>query len=82
MKVFVNIEEILDVIEEHINSNLPNIISFECGSITDPVALDHLTGNLKRCIDFFGKSQNGRLRVITKFDNIDSFLKYSSQQSY
>lgn len=74
MKVFVNIEEILNVIEEHINSNLPNITSFECGSITDPVALDHLTGNLKHCIEFFGKSQNGRLRVITKFDNIDSFL--------
>jgi spore photoproduct lyase len=74
MKVFVNVEDILNVIQEHINTNLPNTTTFECGSITDPVALEHLTGNLKRCIEFFGNSQNGRLRVITKFDNVNSFL--------
>jgi len=74
MKVFVNVEDILNVIQEHINNNLPNITTFECGSITDPVALEHLTGNLKRCIEFFGNSENGRLRVITKFNNVDSFL--------
>jgi spore photoproduct lyase len=74
MKVFVNVEDILNVIQEHINNNLPNITTFECGSITDPVALEHLTGNLKRCIEFFENSQNGRLRVITKFDNVNSFL--------
>lgn len=73
-KVFVNVEDILDVIQEHINNNLPNITTFECGSITDPVALEHLTGNLKKCIEFFGNNQNGRLRVITKFDNVNSFL--------
>jgi spore photoproduct lyase len=74
MKIFVNIEDILNVIQEHINTNLPNITSFECGSITDPVALEHLTGNLRKCIEFFGRSQYGRLRVVTKFDNIDSLL--------
>ncbi|WZL72365.1 spore photoproduct lyase [Clostridiaceae bacterium 35-E11] len=74
MKVFVNIEDILNVIQEHIDKNLPNITTFESGSITDPVALEHLTGNLKTCIEFFGKSANGRLRVITKYDNVDSFL--------
>ncbi|MCQ4921458.1 spore photoproduct lyase [Tissierella carlieri] len=74
MRVFVNIYEIIDVIQEHIDKNLPNITTFECGSITDPVALEHLTGNLKRCIEFFGNSEKGRLRVITKFDNVDSFL--------
>ncbi len=74
MKIFVNVDEILQIIEEHIDNNLPNITTFECGSITDPVALEHLTGSLKRCIEFFADSQNGRLRVITKFDNVDSFL--------
>lgn len=77
MKVFVNVEDILNVIQEHINNNLPNITTFECGSITDPVALEHLTGNLKKCIQFFGNSENGRLRVITKFNNVDSFLNLS-----
>lgn len=74
MKIFVNIEDILKVISEHISAALPNVTYFECGSITDPVALEHLTGNLKKCIEFFGKAENGRLRVITKFDNVDSFL--------
>ncbi|MEJ8552926.1 spore photoproduct lyase [Tepidibacter sp. Z1-5] len=74
MKVFVNIDEILDVIKTHIDNNHPNITTFECGSITDPVALEHLTGNLKKCIEFFSNSENGRLRVITKYDNVDSFL--------
>ncbi len=75
MKVFVNIDDILEVIQEHIKMNLPKITTFECGSITDPVALEYLTGNLKKCIDFFGNSNNGRLRVITKFNNIDSLLE-------
>ena len=74
MKVFVNIDEILTVIQKHIDENLPNITYFECGSITDPIALEHLTGNLKRCVEFFANSENGRLRVATKYDNIDSFL--------
>lgn len=74
MKVFVNVDEILKVIQEHIDENLPNITTFECGSITDPVALEHLTGSLKKCIEFFSNSENGRLRIITKFNNVDSFL--------
>ncbi|MCT4620775.1 MAG: spore photoproduct lyase [Marinisporobacter sp.] len=80
MKVFVNIEEILEVIQDHINKNSPNITTFESGSITDPIALEHLTGNLKRCIEFFGKSQKGRLRVITKYNNVDSFLNINHHQ--
>ena len=74
MRLFVNIEEILDVIQQHIDDNLPKITYFESGSITDPVALEHLTGNLQRCIEYFGNSENGRLRVVTKYSNVDSFL--------
>jgi spore photoproduct lyase len=74
MKVFINIDDILKVIQEHISMNSPNITSFECGSITDPVALEHISGNLKKTIEYFGKSEKGRLRVITKFNNVDSFL--------
>lgn len=80
MKVFVNIEDILHVVQEHIDKNLPNITTFESGSITDPVALEHLTGNLRRCIEFFGKSQHGRLRVVTKYANVDSFLDIEHHQ--
>lgn len=75
MKVFLNIEDILEVIQSYIDSNKPNITSFECASITDPVALEHLSGNLTKCIEFFGESSYGRLRLVTKFDDVDPFLK-------
>lgn len=74
MKIFVNVEEILEVITQHIEKGSPNITTFECGSITDPIALEHFTGNLKKCVEYFGENQNGRLRVVTKFDNVGSFL--------
>lgn len=74
IKVFVNIEDIINVIDEHINSRLPEITSFEAASITDPVGLEHLTGGLAKCIEYFGRSNNGRLRFVTKFANVDSFL--------
>nr|MBK5234227.1 spore photoproduct lyase [Clostridium sp.] len=75
MKVFLNIEEILAVIQNYIDSNLQRITTFECASITDPIALEHLSGNLKKCIEFFGESSKGRLRLVTKFDDVDYFLK-------
>jgi spore photoproduct lyase len=75
MKIFLNVEEILEVIQGYIDENKPNITSFECASITDPIALEHLSGNLKKCIEYFGKSPSGRLRLVTKFDDVDDFLK-------
>ncbi|MBU3158629.1 spore photoproduct lyase [Clostridium frigoris] len=74
MKIFLNIEEILENIQTYIETNMPSITSFECASITDPIALEHLSGNLKECIEFFGRSEKGRLRLVTKFDDVDSFL--------
>jgi spore photoproduct lyase len=65
----------LGVIQSYIDENMPNITSFECASITDPVALEHLSGNLKTCIEYFGKCSNGRLRLVTKFDDVEPFLK-------
>lgn len=74
IKVFVNIDDILNTINSYITSRLPEITTFECASITDPVALEHFTGNLKKTIEFFAQNNNGRLRLVTKFDNVDTFL--------
>ena len=74
MKIFANIEDIFQVVQQHIDNNLPNITTFECASITDPVALEHFSGSLKKSIEFFSQSANGRLRLVTKFDNVDSLL--------
>ncbi|OPJ56477.1 spore photoproduct lyase [Alkalithermobacter paradoxus] len=74
MKIFVNIEDILNVIKDHIDKNIPSITTFECSSITDPIALEHITGSLKKCIEYFASTEYGRLRLVTKFDNVDSLL--------
>jgi len=74
MKIFANIDDIFKVIQEHIDKNSPNITTFECASITDPVALEHFSGSLKKCIEFFSVNTHGRLRLVTKFNNVDSFL--------
>jgi len=73
IKIFANIEDILKVIQAHIEKDT-EITSFECSSITDPVALEHLTGGLKTLIEFFGESPWGRLRLVTKYTNVDSLL--------
>ena len=80
MKVFLNIDEILEVIKNYIDDNAPNVTSFECASITDPIALEHFSGSLKKCIEFFADSDKGRLRLVTKFDNVDSFLNISHNE--
>ena len=80
MKIFLNIEEILEVIQSYIDGNAPNITAFECASITDPISLEYLSGNLKRCIEFFGKSSKGGLRLVTKFDDVEPFLKLKHKQ--
>ncbi|ABR46887.1 Radical SAM domain protein [Alkaliphilus metalliredigens QYMF] len=75
MRLFVNIEEILENIQEYIDGNKPNITTFEAASITDPVGLDHITRALEKCITYFGESSHGRLRLVTKFDHVDPYLK-------
>lgn len=74
IKIFANIEDIFQVIDAHINKNTSKITTFECSSITDPIPFESITGSLKKCIEFFGKKKNGRLRFVTKYHEIDSLL--------
>lgn len=81
IKMFANVEDIFQLIRRHIEQNLPRTTTFECASITDPVALEHLSGGVKQCIEFFGQQPNARLRLVTKFNNIDSFLPLEHNQN-
>lgn len=74
VRVYVNIDEIFETLEKTIQKRLPAITTFEAASTSDPVAVEHLTGSLRRAIEFFGRQPNGRMRVVTKFSAIDSLL--------
>lgn len=74
VRVYVNIDEILDQAERYIKERMPEITRFEAACTSDPVGIEHLTGNLKRTIEFMGKQPYGRLRFVTKFHTVDSLL--------
>ncbi|AGB41315.1 spore photoproduct lyase [Halobacteroides halobius DSM 5150] len=80
VRIYVNLEEILKAVKKHIRKGHGEIITFEASSSSDPVAVEHLTGSLAKTIEYFGKQDKGRLRVVTKFAGVDSLLNLEHQR--
>ncbi|MCR4436914.1 MAG: spore photoproduct lyase [Clostridiales bacterium] len=74
LRTYVNLEEIFTSIREHIVKNGNRLTTFEVASAGDPLAIEHITGSLSKTVEFFGELENARLRVVTKFDNVDPLL--------
>lgn len=74
VRVYVNIEEILDQARAYIEDREGEITRFEAACTSDPLSTEHITGNLARLIRFMGTQANGRLRFVTKYDNVAPFL--------
>ncbi len=77
VRIYVNTEDLYSTIEKYISERLPETTVFEAASTGDPLAVEHITGSLKDTIEFFGSLSNGRLRVVTKFANVDPILDAS-----
>lgn len=75
IRTYVNIEEIFESIKKHIEKNNNQITTFEVASAGDPLAIEHITGSLARTVEFFAGLEKGKLRVVTKYDNVDPLLK-------
>lgn len=74
VRVYVNLDEILGAVEMKIKKGLPRITTFEVSSSSDPLAVEDLTGSLRKTIEFFGEQEYGRLRTVTKFAVVDNLL--------
>jgi len=74
VRVYVNIEEILDTATKYINERLPEITIFEGAATSDPVPVEPYTGSLRQSIEFFGKLDNARFRFVTKYNDVDTLL--------
>lgn len=74
LRTYVNLEDIFNNIKSHIVKNNNRLTTFEAASLGDPLALEHLTGSLAKTIEFFGTLDNARLRVVTKYNNVDSLM--------
>ncbi len=74
IRVYVNIEEILDAATAYIQEREPEITRFEAACTSDPVGIEHITGTLKDLIEYMGEQPLGRLRFVTKFHHVDPLL--------
>lgn len=71
VKVYANVDEILQRAKDISTENTV----FEMSASSDPVPLEPITGVLSKAIEFFAQNDNMRLRLATKFTDIDSILK-------
>lgn len=74
VRVYVNTEELFETIDRYIEKRLPHATMFEAASTGDPLGVEHITGTLKETIEHFGGLEKGRLRIVTKYSNVDSLL--------
>lgn len=74
IRVYVNVDEILEKAEQYIQDRKPDITIFEGAATSDPIPVEPYTGALKKTIEFFGSQSSGRFRFVTKFDNVSSLL--------
>ncbi len=74
IRVFVNIDEILEQTKKYIEDRKPQITIFEGAATSDPVPVEPYTNSLKKTIEFFGREEKGRFRFVTKYSDVDSLL--------
>ena len=75
VKVYANAEDILNQAMKYINERAPQETIFEGAATSDPVPVEPYTHSLEKAIMFFGGSEKGRFRFVTKYNDIDSLLK-------
>ncbi|WP_226582305.1 spore photoproduct lyase [Halobacillus litoralis] len=74
IRTYVNVEEVFESAEQYMKERAPEITRFEASCTSDIVGVDHLTHSLKRAIEYFGQSEYGKLRFVTKFAHVDHLL--------
>lgn len=74
IRVYVNIDEILQKAQEYIKQRLPERSVFEGSATSDPLAVEHFTGSLARAIYFFAQQKQGYFRFATKQTAVKSLL--------
>ncbi len=78
VKIFVNIDEILDQIAG-VASKLSEPTAFYLGKLQDGLALDLLTGYSRIMIPFYAQQKYARLTLLTKAANVDNLLDLDHQ---
>lgn len=75
IKVYVNVNEILEQAKEYVNRCESEVTVFEGSATSDPVAVEPWTGSLQETIRFIATLDNARFRFATKYGYVQSLLK-------
>ncbi|UTR09177.1 spore photoproduct lyase [Evansella sp. LMS18] len=79
IRTYVNTDEIFNAAQKYMEERAPEHTRFEAACTSDIVGIDHLTHSLKKAIEFFGKSDHGKLRFVTKYHHVDHLLDADHQ---
>jgi len=74
VRVYVNIEEILQQAGKYISQRAPETTVFEGAATSDPIPVEPYTRSLARTVEFFGQQPLARFRFVTKFTDVDTLL--------
>ncbi|MGJ9459741.1 spore photoproduct lyase [Oceanobacillus sp. CF4.6] len=74
IRTYVNVDEIFEAADGYMRERAPEQTRFEASCTSDIVGVDHLTHTLKKAIEYFGESEFGLLRFVTKFAHVDHLL--------
>ncbi len=74
MRINVNVEELLSQAKAYMEQRYPEPTIFEGSATSDPVPVEPYSGLLKTAIEFFGRTDSGRFRFVTKYTDIDTLL--------
>lgn len=72
IRAYANLPQILNNLAAYERPGSPT--TYEVSCYTDPLGIEHLTGSLAECIRYFGIREDGHLRWVSKFDNVEGLL--------
>lgn len=64
IRVFVNVDEILEQTKKYIEDRKPQVTIFEGAATSDPVPVEPYTNSLKKTIEFFGREEKEDLDLL------------------
>ncbi|MBE6053070.1 MAG: spore photoproduct lyase [Clostridium sartagoforme] len=74
VKVYVDIDDILNKAFEYANERLPLVTIFEGSATSDPIPVERYTHGLSRAIEAFGSNKHTAFRFVSKYSDVDPFI--------
>jgi len=74
LEVFVNVEDLLTALHDHLNLNPDTFHRICTGEFTDSLALEPLTGTASRLVELFSRYPNASLEIKTKTELIEPLM--------